>query len=362
MKFINSENIPELLKSLAADGHRVWAPQVIKDTINTVLFAPWQEDCEISFDAYTTLSAKSLLLPATEKLFSFRYGSQEGSQSIEIDPGDDDANGLHAGDAIFAARVCDARAITALDALFSLPEGRAYNDPGYRLRRQSLLVITLACTSCDSACFCSSFGEGPAEKTGSDIILYPVEGGFLAEAVTPRGHTVAGGGLFSESGLEPPRLAETTRIDLRDVERKFLSVFSDEDFWRRAVGTCLSCGYCTYCCPTCHCFDIFDEMRSDREGERLRTWDACMFHLYTHEASGHNPRPQAAQRYRNRIGHKFSYYPANQGEFLCTGCGRCIRGCPAGMDIRDALLGVSEGAGGAEAPRGNIETNTSDGP
>ena len=85
------------------------------------------------------------------------------------------------------------------------------------------------------------------------------------------------------------------------------------DFWQRLTENCISCGFCTYGCPTCHCFNIHDEMRGDREGERLRSWDACMFHLYTQETSGHNPRPTLAHRYRNRINHKFSYYPGEPG-------------------------------------------------
>jgi predicted aldo/keto reductase-like oxidoreductase len=61
--------------------------------------------------------------------------------------------------------------------------------------------------------------------------------------------------------------------------------------------------------------------------------------LFTLEASGHNPRPNKADRLKNRVGHKFSYYPSlHSGRFSCCGCGRCIRSCPSSVDIRKIVL------------------------
>jgi ferredoxin len=79
------------------------------------------------------------------------------------------------------------------------------------------------------------------------------------------------------------------------------------------------------------------------QGERLRSWDSCMFYQYSLEASGHNPRPTRLDRYRNRVGHKFSYFPEKyDGQFSCTGCGRCVRSCPVSIDIRRAVAGLKE--------------------
>ena len=335
MRFIASDGLPRLLERLREDGAEVWAPRVVRDTLNTVLFSPWSEGDEIETGAYSTLSAKQLVLPATERLFAYRYRLTAEGEKIEIEAA---GPGMHAGETVvFGARACDAKALGVLDALFLSTPGQSYNDPHYRTRRAGLTVITLACTTCDSACFCSSFGAGPAETAGSDLILYPVGGGYLAEGFSDRGRELAALDIFEDSSQEKPALAETAVLELAGLEQKLLDIFDDIDFWRGATEQCLSCGYCTYACPTCHCFNIFDEMQGDRDGERCRSWDACMFYTYTLETSGHNPRPEIAHRYRNRMGHKFSYYPANQGEILCTGCGRCIRGCPAGVDIREVL-------------------------
>ena len=89
-------------------------------------------------------------------------------------------------------------------------------------------------------------------------------------------------------------------------------------------------------------FTRTDDMKK-LEGERLRSWDSCMFYQYTSEASGHNPRSTRLERYRNRVGHKFSYIPEKYGDLIgCCGCGRCIRSCPVSIDIRKVVEGLEE--------------------
>ncbi|HOC23304.1 MAG TPA: 4Fe-4S dicluster domain-containing protein, partial [Anaerolineaceae bacterium] len=105
----------------------------------------------------------------------------------------------------------------------------------------------------------------------------------------------------------------------------------DSSLWGEFAQSCLGCGICTFLCPTCFCFDIVDEAQRD---ERVRNWDTCMFRVYSLEASGHNPRPTRAERTRQRLMHKFSYWLEHADQFGCTGCGRCVRYCPVGLDIR----------------------------
>jgi len=101
-------------------------------------------------------------------------------------------------------------------------------------------------------------------------------------------------------------------------------------------------------CPTCHCFDIVDEPEGLDCGARRRNWDFCATCKFTLHASGHNPRGSQNERFRQRVLHKFSIYPKRFAEVLCTGCGRCVRACPAGMDLPEILgqLGASAGAQG----------------
>jgi ferredoxin len=46
-------------------------------------------------------------------------------------------------------------------------------------------------------------------------------------------------------------------------------------------------------------------------------------------------------RFRQRVYHKFVYYPDKFGRILCTGCGRCIEACPARMDLIEILEGLT---------------------
>jgi ferredoxin len=134
-------------------------------------------------------------------------------------------------------------------------------------------------------------------------------------------------------------------LDPEGSAKAFLKRFEAKEFWREMAEQCLGCGICTHMCPTCHCFTITDEMKN-LEGERLRSWDSCMFYHYTSEASGHNPRPTGLERYRNRVGHKFSYIPEKYDGWIgCSGCGRCVRNCPVSIDIRKVVERLKEESG-----------------
>jgi sulfhydrogenase subunit beta (sulfur reductase) len=129
--------------------------------------------------------------------------------------------------------------------------------------------------------------------------------------------------------------AITHRIDTGRL-KQLLDSADSHPVWEDLSLACVNCGACTFVCPTCHCFDITDETRKGK-GARLRVWDTCQFCLYSQHASGHNPRQTSVSRFRNRAMDKFKYTVDMIGEVSCVGCGRCIRECPAGIDIRETV-------------------------
>jgi ferredoxin len=110
----------------------------------------------------------------------------------------------------------------------------------------------------------------------------------------------------------------------------------EHPIWDRVAERCLSCSVCSYVCPSCSCFDMNHDANAWRGGQ-WRSWDACTFALFTRHASGHNPRATRAQRYRQRVLHKFAFASDDQRAFRCVGCGRCLALCPAGLDILESV-------------------------
>lgn len=72
-------------------------------------------------------------------------------------------------------------------------EGK-FQDACYQgARRDNLLVVTRTCDSPCSTCFCHWTGGGPADPTGSDVLLTAVNGGFVLEAVSEKGEAFLAG-------------------------------------------------------------------------------------------------------------------------------------------------------------------------
>ena len=250
---------------------------------------------------------------------------------------------------LFGCRPCDARGFVVLDRPYL--EG-PLKDPYYGARRKATVIVTQACPSAFSTCFCNWVGSHPADSEGSDVLFTAVDGGYVLEAVTEKGAALLEGAGFApaddrKQAVEDAHAAAAAALapapDLLGAPEKIAKRFTDEAFWNKETVKCLSCGACTYLCPTCQCFTITDE-GSQLDGRRLRSWDSCMTPLFTLETSGHNSRAAKHARMRNRVSHKFSFYPERyDGYYSCVGCGRCVVSCPVSLDIRHMVTAAIEG-------------------
>ncbi|MDI6869409.1 MAG: 4Fe-4S dicluster domain-containing protein [Coprothermobacterota bacterium] len=282
----------------------------------------------------STASAKELLFPQAETMFYFlRY---KPSQKPVLDEGKRLILGL---------RPCDAHGIQVLEANFLKVEPI---DPYFKRRRENTLLVTVACSEFEDNCFCDSLGSGPDRLNGADAIIYDLSNavGVLSnnEIISQRlkDYTFQIQEVRGEDEAEKGSLPQRTVEPLPILSpEEYLSLILEEKLWDKISSTCLGCASCTYLCPTCYCFDIQD-INYGPAGKRIRTYDSCMFNLYTLEASGHNPRPTLKERWRQRFLHKFSYIPYLHGILGCTGCGRCIEVCPAGIDMHEVIKDVAK--------------------
>jgi ferredoxin len=335
---IAKNKIPELLKAVSAD-YTLYGP---KAEAGIVALGRIHSAEELMLDyRNSTISAKELFLPRAEVVYEF-----DGQKFVDDKLPDEKR-------VIFGIRPCDCRALALLDRNFDTDEVK---DPFYVTRRQNTIVVALGCNQPLSSCFCTALGGGPFGQEGADVLMGDVGDSLLAKAITSKGKdfltqygkffSTAGSVSWDEQAKEARNKMSTaptlikpafdgSELNIENLKSHLDNLFEDE-IWETISCKCLGCGACSYLCPVCYCFDLVDEKTASGI-KKIRTWDCCMFSMFTHHASGHNPRSANFARLRQKIMHKFNYYTERYGVNGCVGCGRCIRSCPVNLDIRQVL-------------------------
>ena len=317
-------------------SYEVFAP---KEEGGEVRFAPAEGEVLLDYQN-TRLSPKNFFFPQSERMLEF-----------SADPKAEDAFVLKERPVerrprlLFGLRPCDAKAFAVLDKIFGNDQ---YKDTYWFNKRENTTLIGLACNRPCATCFCTSVGCGPFHEEGLDVLAVDLGEDVLFRPLTEKGRKAldAAGGL-AEADKKAAASAETlktqaessiqSKVGLDKVDERTVMELFEADHWAKVAQRCLNCGVCTYVCPTCHCFDIQDEV-SGKIGDRVRNWDSCMSWLFTQHGTGHNPRPDKTSRVRQRFMHKFKYIPLKRGgDIGCVGCGRCVVQCPVNIDVRDVV-------------------------
>ena len=254
--------------------------------------------------------------------------------------------------ALVGVRPCDLAAIEVQDKVFMRDE---WCDPIYRNRRENAFIVAVNCMQAAGTCFCASMGTGPEAKGGFDLCLTELENAFLVEvgseagrmAIHPEHVTWTPASAFmlnnAKRGLDAVREKMGRQLPHPDeLETQLLSQL-DHPEWTAVARRCLSCASCTQVCPTCFCWSSNDQtLLHDETVVRIREWDSCFNPDYSYVAHG-NTRPNTRSRYRQWLTHKFSSWYAQFDTSGCTGCGRCITWCPAGIDHVEEIEKIREG-------------------
>lgn len=244
---------------------------------------------------------------------------------------------------IFGVRPCDVAAIEYLDRFFM---GGEFADDVYARRREANTIVALACIEPQNdACWCTCSNAGPVARSGYDLQLTLLDDVYLVEVGSERGdRLVEIAADLLEEGAEDLVKERERRVkeayetferrgNIAQAMRWMSGDETPEELWEELGAKCFSCGSCSLVCPVCSCFDTHEYVE-DGVGARIRCWDSCHFPGYSLEASGFNPRENAAERMFHYAHHKlcadtFQKY----GRPGCVGCGRCVQICSAQIDL-----------------------------
>jgi ferredoxin len=281
---------------------------------------------ELRLDYDTTvIPPKKYFQPPQELMLKFKTGGADYENVIDKTPF-----------VLFGVHPYDIIAINQMDKIFSM-ENR---DEHYLARREASVLVGVDVETVSANHFAGSMGTSIA-KTGWDVLLTKINGGYLVQSGNPKGEKLMASIAGGEKGTNE-QLAEREKIWLdncaamRKHELKcapedlhaFLEKGYNHPIWEEKARLCFSCGSCNLVCPTCYCFDVQDDVAWDTKcGTRCRSWDGCLLKDFETVTGGHNFRKRKADRYRHRFYRKGKYVPEKMGEIACVGCGRCIKAC-----------------------------------
>jgi sulfhydrogenase subunit beta (sulfur reductase) len=278
----------------------------------------------------TILPPKKLMLPPRETTIAF--DPVEGFQ--------DHLATASKPIVLFGVHSYDIFGLNILDRVFAQSK---FPDPYYIARRKSTAIIGIDFDP-DDKHFAGSMNSDFVDS-GFDLFLSDIGNDYLVLVGTSRGDDIVemSGCLMQTPDEEDfaaykkrskdRRASYKTKLALEDLP-EIMEMEYHSEAWEDIGNRCLSCGSCSMVCPTCYCFDINDEVElGSRKGQRIRSWDSCLFKTHALVAGGENFREERSSRIKFRYYHKQRGFVAEYGRPSCIGCGRCVEVCPAEINI-----------------------------
>ncbi|MEM4245904.1 MAG: 4Fe-4S dicluster domain-containing protein [Candidatus Bathyarchaeia archaeon] len=333
-KVVTEDALKTLINKLTPQ-YQIFGPKKKKNEHTFEIVTP--EELDLNYGT-TILPPKKLVIPQRENFLELKPDGKVTLQTPSFEK----------KRMIFGIHPCDLNGLLFLDKVFL----DLFPSEIYRIRRKNLVTVALGCREVLDTCFCSSLGTGPSIEDGFDVLLTPIEGGFLIEAGSCEGEEIVGkvdGRIATDKDLLSKKrsIEETKRKFKRSIDTDGLPELFEKninhDLWRRLGEADLACAQCIMSCPTCYCFDVRDSLSIDLQTcSRYREWDACFLLEFSEVALGGNFRRDRAARVRQFMGHNLgwggaSQYPSSLNRFKCVGCGRCIRTCPVHIDITEVV-------------------------
>jgi ferredoxin len=281
---------------------------------------------EIHLEKKSYYPVKTYFFKTDETIFEFKDG-KIADPKLELKP-----------TVYFGLRRCDLNGIWHQDIVF-LEE---HEDPFYKARRDASILIGFHCKEGDDYCFCNSFDL----KDFFDIMFYDKGGNYILEIGSEKGNAFIK--KFKNLLKETSSANGLTADDKKTINKKSLVTLDikndyNREEWKKGSDICISCGACNFLCMNCHCFDLSDEVSLDlKTGKRLRKPASCQLRSFTRVAGNNVFRNERNARFKHRIYHQMQYFKDRYNVDFCTGCGRCIGGCPVRIDWVEIINNMKE--------------------